>query len=188
MKRRIGLLIMAALPSACGMAPSAPAPQVAEIGFGTALPFGEVARVCDVREQDLGKLVEEPAARGYRLFDSQPGSAGPRSFYITGFTDDCARQLTAANVLFGTPSVYEQLHYGPGGENLPIAETDAAYEAIKASVCGVGKGKPCGKRIGTLDKTAFFVNAYERLGQTARWSEVLVHDGAVAAVAMKSAD
>jgi hypothetical protein len=188
MYRRISLLFMAALLSACGMAPPAPSPQVAEVGFGTALQFGEVARVCEVREQDLGKMVEEPVARGYRLFDSQPGSAGPRSFYITGFADDCARQLTAANVLFGTPSVYEQLHYGPAGENLPTAETDAAYEAIKANVCGAGKGKPCGKRIGTLDDTAFFVSAYERLGQTARWSEVLVHDGAVAAVAMKSAN
>ena len=186
MKRRIGLLIMAALPSACGMAPSAPAPQVDEIGFGTALPFGEVARVCDVREQDLGKMVEEPAARGYRLFDSQPGSAGARSFYITGFADDCARQLTAANVLFGTPSVYEQLHYGPGGENLPIAETDAAYEAIKASVCGVGKGKPCGARINSLERRTVFVNAYALPRDNASWSEMLIHDGSVVATSRKS--
>ena len=97
----VGICSMGTLLSACTMAPTAPNPQVSEVSFGTVLPFGEVARVCDLELSELGQLVEEPSARGYRLFDSQPGSAGARSFYITGFADDCARQLTAANVLFG---------------------------------------------------------------------------------------
>ena len=96
--------------------------------------------------------------------------------------------MTAANVLFATPSTYERLHYGPGGENLPRAATDAAYEKIKARVCGAGRGKPCGRRIGTLDKTTFVVSAYARMGETKSWTEALVHDGAVVAVAMKSAE
>lgn len=76
MKRRIGLLIMAALPSACGMAPSAPAPQVDEIGFGTALPLGRspASVMCEskiwarwsknLRRGAIGCSICNPAARG----------------------------------------------------------------------------------------------------------------------------
>lgn len=161
--------------------------NVVDVPQGTTLPFGEVARVCDVKGNDLGRELPETAARGYRLYDSRPGGSGPRAFYITGFADGCPRQLTAANVLFATPSTYERLHYGPGGENLPRAGTDAAYEKIKAQVCGTGRGKPCGRRLSRLDRSTFFVSAYRRLGETTRWTEALVHDGTVAAVAMKSA-
>tara|TARA_R110002049_G_scaffold29972_1_gene101881 strand:+ start:58136 stop:58897 length:762 start_codon:yes stop_codon:yes gene_type:complete len=157
-----------------------------DVAFGTRLPFGQVARVCAAVGEKLGAKVKDGSARGYQLFDSAPGGAGARTFYITGFSDGCPRQLTAANVLLGAPSFYEQLRYGPGGENLPYGETDKAYDTVKSLVCGAGRGKPCGRKIGKLDKTTFFVSAYEHRGDNARWSEVLVHDGAVMAAAVKS--
>jgi hypothetical protein len=108
-----------------------------------------------------------------------------RTWYITGFSDGGPRQLTAANALLGSASLYETLHYGPGGENLPTGETDKAYEKIKRKVCGTRRGKPCGSKINQMDKSTFFVTAYQRFGNSSRWAEVLVHDGAVIAAVIK---
>ncbi|APE44385.1 hypothetical protein BOO69_13945 [Sulfitobacter alexandrii] len=157
-----------------------------EVAYGTVLPYGVIARVCDAKGNPLGPRIENAPARGYALHDSAPGSAVARTFYVTGFSDGCPRQFTAANVLLGAPSLYEQLHYGPGGENLPVGATDRAYEEVKRDVCGAGQGKPCGSRIGRMDRTTFFVSAYDSFGNSSRWTEFLIHDGDVIASAIKT--
>lgn len=157
-----------------------------EVAYGTVLPFGQVARVCEARRKPLGRKVESASAKGYKLYDSNPGIAGVRTYYITGFQDGCPRQLTAAHAVLGAPSFYELLHYGPTGKHLVTGETDRAYEQIKSRVCGARKGRPCGARMNTLERDTFFVNAYERLDDNTQWSEMLVHDGAVVAAALKT--
>lgn len=161
-------------------------PDARDVPFGTMLPYGVVARVCEAKGKSMGQKIEAGPARGYALYDSAPGSATARTYYITGFADGCPRQLTAANVLLGGARLYEQLHYGPGGENLPVAATDAAYEKIKRRVCGARKGKPCGAKIAKMERSTFFVSAYDSFGNSSRWSELLIHNGAVIASALKT--
>lgn len=180
-RRRRGLFARAAPAKTAGMA-------VKDTALGTALPFGDVARVCDVRAADLGKLVEQAArkGRGYKLYDSAPESAAPRSFYVTGFSDNCARQFTAALAIFGTPEFYEQLRYGVTAGQYPYSTTDRAYEKVKARMCNVGRNQPCGVRVSRLEKTTTFVSIYERFGEKARWADMLLHDGALLATSVKS--
>jgi hypothetical protein len=161
-------------------------PDARDVPYGTVLPYGIVARVCEAKGKSLGQKIEDGPAKGYALYDTASGSATARTFYITGFSDGCPRQLTAANVLLGAASLYEQLHYGPGGENLAVAETDTAYEKVKRQVCGARNGKPCGAKISKMDRNTFFVSAYDSFGNSNRWTELLVHDGVVLAVAVKT--
>ncbi|MGC1496314.1 MAG: hypothetical protein WA790_10940 [Sulfitobacter sp.] len=161
-------------------------PDARDVPFGTILPYGVVARVCDAKGKSMGQKVENAPAKGFALYDSTPGSAVARTYYITGFADDCPRQLTAANVLLGAPSRYEELHYGPAGQHLAVAATDEAYEKVKSRVCGARKGRPCGSKMKRLEKTTFFVSAYDSFGNSARWSELLIHDGEVVAAAIKT--
>ena len=157
-----------------------------DVPYGTVLPYGAVARVCAARHKPLGRKIENASARGYKLYDSDPDASGKRTFYITGFADTCPRQLTAAHVLLGEPSFYEQLHYGPAGQHLALGLTDSVYEKVKGRVCGVRKGKPCGAKMKQLERGTFFVNSYERMDDNTRWSELLVHDGVVVASALKA--
>ena len=160
-------------------------PEDEDVGYGVQLPYGVVVRSCASRGRPLGRKVEKADARGFALHDSDPRSEGTRTWYVTGFDDGCPRQLTAANALLGSASLYETLHYGPGGENLPKGETDKAYARLKRKICGTGKGKPCGAKMAQMDKRTFFVTAYERFGNSSRWTQVLVHDGVVIAVEVK---
>ncbi len=113
MNRTASLLTFLALLSGCGTLPGGSSftgdssADVRDMAFGAAQHFGEVARVCDAKGRDLGQQVNETAAKGYRLYDSKPGTSGARSYYITGFADGCPRQLTAANVLLADASHYE---------------------------------------------------------------------------------
>lgn len=161
-------------------------PDTRDIAFGTALGFGEIARVCDAKGKSLGKKVASLGRRGFELFDSNADSQNKRAFYITGFSDDCPRQFTAANALFGAPSFYETIRFGPAGEHLPYADTDKAYDGVKSKVCGAGKKKPCGKQIGRLDSELAFVSAYEFGEENSEWKEFLIYDGTVLAAAVKS--
>ncbi|MBY6118089.1 hypothetical protein [Mameliella alba] len=168
-------------------APRPGAPDAREIPFGTRLPYGQIARVCDAPRRKLGKKIEGyPERRStYVLYDSAPDTSSARSFYLTGFDDGCARQFTAALVIFGSPESYEQIHYGPSGEAQPISETDKAYEKVKRRVCGVRKGKPCGSKMRRLERDTVFVSVYERFGSNPRWKNILLHDGEVVAMDMK---
>ncbi len=48
--------------------------------------------------------------------------------------------------------------------------------------------RPCGSKIAKMEKTTFFLSAYASFGNSKRWTEVLVHDGEVLALAVKSND
>lgn len=158
-----------------------------EIGWASPVPFGKVGKVCEARGRKLGTRVERFAG-GYALYDPDPGAGGTRNFHITGFSDGCPRRVTAATVLVSSPSSYEQFRFGPAGGDLPYARTDAAYDRIKRQVCGAGKRKPCGSRIGSLDRSTFFISAYRRLGDNSRWAETLIHNGEVVGSALKAGD
>jgi hypothetical protein len=162
-------------------------PDAQIVAFGTSLPPGMVARVCDLPGGRLGKEIEKfpTRGRGYKLIDSKPGSSGTRPFYVTGFDDNCARTFTAALALFGSPTMHEQLRYGLPSKVQPYSLTDQAYEGIKRSVCGASKNKPCGEKITKLEKNTVFISMYDRIGSNASWSNILIHDGWVLAADRK---
>lgn len=155
---------------------------------GTLLPFGEVARVCDVHPSAVATQVDRAARKGvgYSLYDSAPDSAAPRTFYVTGFNDHCPRQFTASLAIFGAPAFHEQLRYGLPADEYPYSTTDRAYENVKKEVCKVGRNKPCGPRISRLEKTTIFISVYEHFEENARWADMLLHDGALLAAAVKT--
>jgi hypothetical protein len=185
---RRGLGLFGNRTNTAGMAAPKPrtGPDARDVTYGTVLPFGEIARVCDAKGKSLGKKIDSLGRRGFTLYDSNAGVRDKRTFYITGFGDDCPRQFTAANALFGAPSFYEVIRFGPTGQHLPMGATDAAYDKVKSSVCRVGKKKPCGNQIGKLDNELAFVSTYEFSEHNNAWTEYLIHDGEVLARATKS--
>ena len=155
---------------------------------GTVLPFGEIGVVCGVRGRALGKEVDRfPAkGKGYRLYDSNPSSTLPRTHYLTGFKDGCARQFTASLVLIGSPVLHEQMRYDPSNKDIAVTEADKAYERIKRRICKVAKGEPCPeKHVAALEKGMAFVTLYERFGGNASWEEVLLHNGQIAGTSLR---
>jgi hypothetical protein len=157
---------------------------------GAPLDFGAVGRVCDLLRGDRGDRVarfpENRLRGGYALYDSAPGSSTARAFYITGFSDGCARVVTAANVVFGAPSMHERLRYGLPAGTLPVSRTDEAYKTLKARICRVPRSAPCGDRIDRLERNTVFVTMYESFTGNRNWSNLLLHDGAVLAADRKS--
>jgi hypothetical protein len=164
--------------------PIRPAETAQDIPYGTILPFAKVGRVCEARHRAKGRRVETSDS-GYVLYDTAPRSTGPRTFYVTGFADRCPRQFTAALAMFGAPSMHEQLRYGLPSKEYPYSDTDRAYEKVKSAICGVSRRKPCGNRIGALERNTVFISTYERFSHNARWADILVHDGAVLAASLK---
>jgi hypothetical protein len=162
-----------------GLDPGAPDYRI--VPLGTELPYGTLARVCDVPKRQLGtRIAGYPERRSsYIIYDSQPGNTGLHSFYMTGFEDGCARQFTAALAMFGSPQTHEQLRYGLPSKVQPYSATDAAYEKLKSKVCRVGRGKPCGSGMNRLARDTVFVSVYERFGSNPVWKTLLLHDGAV---------
>lgn len=161
------------------------APEVAK---GTLLPYGALARVCNMRRSELGTEVSRypERGRGYRLYDTNPSSTGLRTHYITGFNDNCARQFTAALAMFGATETHEAVRYDSANRDLPFTETDAAYESLKSRICRVGQRKPCpDQRRAALDQKTVFVSVYERFLGSPRWADMLLHDGRVLAKDLK---
>ncbi|MBE9637793.1 hypothetical protein [Salipiger mangrovisoli] len=158
-------------------------PDARQVPFGTPLPQGEIARVCGVPERRLGLPVARypENRRGYVLYDSRPGTSAPRALYLTGFDDGCARQVTGALALFGDPELHEQLRYGLAGRTLPRGRVDGAYETVKAEVCGVAAGRPCGRAMSRLARDTAFVSVYPSFG-SASYVNLLLHDGQVIAI------
>jgi hypothetical protein len=168
--------------------PQPGAPDYAQVGPGETLAYGQIARLCGAPERLLGSRVATyPEGRGgYALYDTMPGTGAPHTFFLTGFDDGCARQFTAAFALFSAPSDFENLRYGLPSDTVPRSQTDTAYETLKAQVCRVRRGQPCGSRIGRLERNTAFVSIYENFGSNAQWKTVLLHDGAVLAVDVSS--
>lgn len=164
-------------------------PDARDVPYGTVLAFGEVARVCEAKTVgSLGRRLEKVPfhGRGYTLYDSAPDAITARTFYVTGFKDKCPRQFTAALALFGSALVHEQLRYGRPSDEYPYSTTDQAYETVKRSVCKVGKNKPCGIAIALMQNNTVFISSYEKFTDNARWADILLHDGAVVAAAIKT--
>lgn len=155
---------------------------------GTVLPFGRIARVCDAARRDFGKQIEKAPARGqsFTLYDSNPGSTAPRTWYVTGFADGCPRQFTAALALFGAASTYENLRYALPPSAYDYTEADRSYDQIKSRMCGAPRRQPCGPRIDRVERNTVFVSSYERFEGSARWADILLHDGAVMAKVIKA--
>ena len=177
-RRNAPVVVTASLPNpeSVSLTP-APDAQSATLAFGT------VASACGMARDNLGTKIEEAA--GYQLYDTEPGSTAQRTFYVTGFDDKCPRQFRAAVALFGAPSMHETLRYGRPSDAYPYSDTDEAYERIKRAVCGVGKTKPCGKKIDRLERATVFISTYEQFADNGRWSDILLHDGEVVATAFK---
>lgn len=159
-----------------------------DVGAGAALPYGQIGRVCGVPDAQLGTVIARypETGRGYAIHDTAPSQTGQRTFYVTGFSDGCARQVTAAMAMFGHPDTYEMIRFGAPSRTQPMAATDAAYNRIKAATCRVAPDKPCGARLDRLARDTVFVSLYERHGSNPRWKNLLLHDGDVVALDMKS--
>lgn len=171
------------MPEGAALPPASDGPDGRDVAFGTRLPYGELARVCDAPRRSLGAEIERAA--GWRLHDSDPGNTGAHTFYLTGFDDGCPRQFTAALALFGAPSMHEQIRYGLPAEAQPYSETDSAYERLKSRICGVARNEPCGRRISRMERDTVFVSIYERFGENPVWKNLLLHDGAALALDIK---
>ena len=159
-----------------------------DVAPGQRLAAGKVGRVCDLAATDLGAVVERSPDRGarYKIHDTAPGTAQARTLYISGFADGCPRQVTGALAMFGSAARYEELRYGAPGKSLPKGASDAAYEEVKSTVCGVAKGRPCGKNAGKMDSAVVFVSIYQSFGDNGSWATLLLHDGRVAAADLKA--
>ena len=59
------------------------------VPIGTFLPYGVIAPVCGIATADMGQKVESVA--GYTVYDAGGDTSVPRTHYITGFADGCAR-------------------------------------------------------------------------------------------------
>lgn len=179
--------LFARLFSAPGNAPAAPAPGAApetdpdDIAAGTALPFGQLGRVCNLPRSQRGDRITRHA--GLTLWDSAPNSTTPRPHYITGFADGCARSFTAALAMRGEPLLHETARYT---SRAPYSATDEAYEQIKHRVCGVAHGTPCGDRTDRLERQVMMISGYEAFGSGARTVTILLHNKTVAAVSLRS--
>jgi hypothetical protein len=163
---------------------SVPAPSTPEVAPGTVLPYGQVATVCGVPTSAMGTIVGQAA--GYTLYDTASNTIALRTHYITGMTDGCARQFTAALALFGDLPTHEMIRYQPTNADIPFSATDVAYEELKGSICGAASGQPCGNAIDRFARNTAFVTVYETFGTNPEWSEVLLHAGDVIAVSEKS--
>ncbi|WP_152612943.1 hypothetical protein [Tateyamaria sp. ANG-S1] len=163
-------------------------PDAMDVAPGMMVPFGQIARNCDATPARSGAVVDKAAGkgRGYVLYDTAPDSTAPRTFYVTGFADNCPRQFTAALALFGEPAFHEQLRYGLPAEEYPYSTTDEAYEKLKRKVCNVGRNKPCSGRIDRLSRNTTFISAYENFTDNGRWADMLLYDGVVLAASLKT--
>lgn len=172
------ILLLAACETTGGSATlSGARPDTAEVKPGTTLPFGEIARVCGLSNEAQGTPVATES--GFTLYDTAPTSTAPRTQYVTGFDDGCARQVTGALSLFGATATHEAKRYS---ESEGYTVTDIAYEEVKGQICGVAAGTPCGAKAERLAANTVFLTLYRSFGASGRYADVLLHDGRVVAM------
>lgn len=162
-------------------APPTTGPAAQLVGTGTLLPYGQIGTNCEVSPQEMGKRVSK--ASGYGLFDTGGDTEAARSFYLTGFPDGCARQFTAAMVMFGDVGTYEMLRYQAGRK--ATSATDKAYDQIQSQFCGVPVGQPCRGKLDELANSTTFLTAYESFGTNTQWADILLHNGRVVSVELR---
>ncbi|RVT85556.1 hypothetical protein DXV76_07315 [Rhodobacteraceae bacterium CCMM004] len=180
--RSLAILAAAALAACNAVVPGGGEVEVS----AAAVPggFGSVEAVCDLPAGALG--TEADSRGGWRLYDTQPGSAAPRAHHITGFDDGCVRRITAALVLFGSAALHETHRYSPAN-GTPWTATDEVYETVKARVCGVARQTPCPPdRLDRLERRVTFATAYPTLGGASEWLELMLDDGRLAAQSLRS--
>lgn len=149
---------------------------------GDVVPFEGLARVCGLPRkpgQEVARSLD------YVIYDSKPSASRPRTFYITGFSDGCAREFTASMAMFGDLETYERIRFGPAAGTQPVSDTDMAYDKIKTRVCRATADEPCGAQLDRLARDTIFVSVYERFGSNPRWKNLLLHGGAVMAMDIK---
>jgi hypothetical protein len=164
-----------------GLRPTVPA--AADVSPGTVLPYGQIARVCDLGSARRGTLIADVS--GYQVFDTIPNSNAARPFYVSGFRDGCARTFTGVMVLPGDVGTHEIIRYQPSNSRIAFNETDEEYERIKSRFCSAPRGQPCGRRLDALARDTHFLTVYDRFGGGERWVEILLHDREVAAIGFK---
>jgi hypothetical protein len=163
-------------------------PDTTDINAGALLPFGQIARVCGLNNNDLGRQIE--SGGGFRIHDTIPNSTARRPFYVSGFDDGCVRTFTGAVVVTGDVETHEFVRYQTSNEAIDYTTTDNAYEALKASVCRVGRGQPCGAGMERMNRNTHFITVYDFFGGTlsavpSQWAQILVHDGDVLSMSVK---
>jgi hypothetical protein len=136
-----------------------------------------VPPACGLSASQLGPAID--SAAGYTVHDTAPSTTAPRTHYITGFADGCARPVTAALVMFGDLATHETTRYGATGA--AYSPTDAAYEQIKAQICGASAGQPCGARLDRMSEDTVFVSLYPVFGAESH-TDLLLHGGDLVAV------
>ncbi|NIY80571.1 hypothetical protein HCZ23_13980 [Celeribacter sp. HF31] len=161
---------------------------VSTVKPGELLAFGEVGINCEIRPRAMGEKVDQFPREGrpvWQLYDSDPSSIEPRSQYITGFSDGCARQVTAALTMFGAAGLHEVLRYSDHSER-DWSQADKTYEKIKRQACGVGRGEYCpAASLDALERQVAFVSVYPYFGAEEDWLELLLHDGQVMSEEMR---
>ena len=150
----------------------APAAESGPVAFGEARP------ACGLDAAQLGTAVAQQS--GYVLHDPTPGETGLHRQYVTGFADGCPREVMAALGVFGDVGTHEVIRYGDGATD-GWSPADTAYEELKARVCRVNSGQPCGGRIDRLARETAFLTLYAAFGDTGQHAELLLHDGTVLA-------
>jgi hypothetical protein len=159
----------------------APLPEIAP---GTVLPYGEVGVACNITGRALGKKIGsfQQSGNPLVLYDTSSGSLEPRTHFLTGFSDGCARQFTGALVMLGSPVLHERMRYDPLNKGWKYTATDKAYEKIRRRVCKTRGRHLCpGERVAALEAETAFVTVYETFGDNTHWAEILLHQGKVAA-------
>lgn len=159
-------------------------PDAADVPPATQQPLGTISRTCGLPQSSLGTAIAKVS--GYTLYDTVPNATAPRPHYVTGFSDGCARQFSAALATFGDVGTHELIRYAQTRVSLDYSATDQAYEAIKSRFCRVGFRQPCGNRIDALARRTTFLTAYPSFGGAGKWAEYLLSDGAVTAAAIES--
>lgn len=148
---------------------------------GEVVAFGTVGVACEAKPAAQAKLIDKFPREGravWKLYDTDVSSTQARTQFITGFDDNCPRQITASLVMFGSAALHEVHRYSKARKKAPWSLADKKYEVIKSKTCGVGKGVNCpAQNLPKLESHMAFVSVYETFGGTGAWLELLVSDG-----------